>query len=145
MIENTNQNVTNNVNYPYKRKVKSKIVVVLEGKSDNRGLNLINTRSRALCKNEIHEIIISDEADAGPGKIVNSISYLGFVEIIEGGVILTGDNIYLNDKLIGYVAGYDETHFPNHINIVLYSENRLTGLEIGTNVDDLLYFINCSN
>lgn len=145
MLDNPNQNVTTNVNYPHKKIVKSKIVVVLDGKSDNRGLKLINTRTRALCKNEIHEIILTDNKDAAPGKIIDPISYVGFIEILEGGVILTGDNVYLNNNLIGYVAGYDETHCPNHINIILYSENHLTGLELGAKVDDLLYFISCSN
>lgn len=145
MAESINQNVTANVNYPHKKIVKSKIVAVIDGKSDNRGLKLINTRTRALCKNEIHEIILTDDKEAAPERIVDSISYIGFVEITDGGVILAGDEVYLNDNFVGCVAGYDETHFPNHINIVIYGKNRLTGTEICAKADDLLCFIGCSN
>lgn len=145
MIENMKQNVTANVKYPHKKIVKSEIVAVLDGKSDNRGLKLINTRTRALCKNEIHEIILTDDKGAAPEKIVDSISYIGFVEITDGGIILAGDEVYINDSLLGSVAGYDETHFPNHINIVIYGENRLTGTEICAKTGDSLYFIGCGN
>ena len=54
---------------------------------DNRGLKLIQPQSKGIIKNEIHELIVTDERDAGPGTIVNSVAYVAFIEIQIGGVI----------------------------------------------------------
>lgn len=142
MSEFTNKDVTKEVSYPFRKSVKSRVVAVLDYKVDHRGLILINTRSRALCKNEIHEILVTDDKNAKPGAIVDPMSLIAFVEIVDGGIILAGDKVNINNVLIGQVAGYDETHFPNHINIVLFSEERCTGFELGIQVDDVLSFAN---
>ena len=116
-------------NSPYAKKtaVKGKLVVVLEGELEGRDLSLINPISRALCKNEIHELIFTDEKNVGPGKKVNSIGYLGFTEILEGGVIVVGDNIKVDGEIVGRIAGFDDTHMPNHWNIIINSDVRTSG------------------
>jgi len=102
---------------------------------NNRGLQLITPISRCIKKHEIHELIFTDEQDAGPGKEVNNISYLGFFEVEQGSVMITGDKLYLAGKHIGYVAGFDATHMPNHLNIVIKTDKRLTGVELGAGLD----------
>lgn len=121
-----------------KRFITSSIVAILKVKAEKRGLHLIYPKSRALIKNEIHELIVTDERDAKPGKVVNKVAYLAFIEISTGGVVVVGDNIYWNDKLLGVVAGFDDTHMPNHQNILLYSNCRMTGEELGIEVDDII-------
>ncbi len=116
---------------------------MLDYRVNNRGLELINTRSRALCRHEIHEILITDDREASPGRIVDPMSLVCFVEIINGGLILVGDKVTANGEIIGYVAGYDETNFPNHINIILYNSQRLTGLDINIQIGDEVLFLNC--
>jgi hypothetical protein len=54
---------------------------------------------------------------------------LGFAEISTGGIIVVGDIMRLGSKKIGIVCGFDETHAPNHINVVIRTENRKTGAE----------------
>ena len=44
----------------------------LHARSERRGLELAAFPSRALLKNEIHELILTAE-DAGPGKTVNPL------------------------------------------------------------------------
>ncbi|KUK86019.1 MAG: hypothetical protein XE03_1766 [candidate division TA06 bacterium 34_109] len=122
--------------YSSKRKIESSVVAVLHLKMEGRGLNLIKPISRALKKNEIHELIITDEEEAKPGSIVNQVSYLAFIEISQGGVIVVGDEVYWNNNLLGTVAGFDDTHMPNHQNIVLYSPIRRTGEELSINIED---------
>ena len=105
-----------------------------------RGLQLIPSYTRALLKNEIQELIITDEKKAGPRKKVNNISYLGFVRIEEGGIVAVGDKAYLEGIIIGEVAGFDETHMPNHWNIVIKSSKKATGIELNAPIEGEFIF-----
>lgn len=124
--------------YYEKSEVTGKFVVVLRGKLEERGLTLIKQPSRCILKNEIHELILTEE-DASPGGVVNKIAYLGFFETEKGGVLTIGDSVYLADQLIGTVLGFDETHMPNHQNIILKGQ-RQTGEERGVTVGDAISF-----
>ncbi len=113
------RNMFGNTNpYYAKRQVKGQLAVVLDGTYEDRGLALIKPPSRALKAGEIHELIITDE-EAKPGSVVNGIAYLGFFEVLQGGVIVTGDEVRIGNQLLGKIAGYDETHMPNHLNIIM--------------------------
>ena len=130
-------------NDPYAKKttVVGRIVAVLRGKMENRNLSLISPWSRALKNGEVHELILTDEKDAVPGKNVNKIAYLAFVEIINPGVIVFKDKVKLsNGKCIGTLAGFDETHMPNHQNIVIFTEQLVSGEEMNLSLNDLIYF-----
>jgi hypothetical protein len=126
--------------YVNKKVVKGNIVVILGSIIEKRGLNLIIPHSRAVKKNEIHEIMTTSEKNAAPGEVVNKVVYVGFFEVNEGGVILTGDDVYIEGKLIGKVIGFDDTHMPNHQNIVLYSLENKTGPELNINLEDKILF-----
>lgn len=123
---------------PYWKKspLQGQLVVVLDGQYDNRGLELIPQPSRALQKHEIHELILTDELEAVSGKLVNRIAYLGFMEILEGGVMVIGDEVRVGGKLVGTVAGFDATHMPNHLNIVIKAADRSTGRECAFDLYD---------
>lgn len=124
--------ITTNL-YAKKRDVQGPLVVVLDGKLDNRDLSLIAPMSRCLCRGQVHELILTDEAAAKPGTRVQRIAYLGFFAVEQEGVIVSGDELLLNGKLIGHLAGFDETHMPNHLNIVIRTDKRLTGVELEGN------------
>lgn len=127
--------------YADKRVVAGRLAVVLRGKLEKRGLQLVAPISRAVRKYDIHELIITDEACAGPGKKVDSIAYAGFVEIITGGVLLVGDELICNGRSLGRVAGFDETHLPNHLNIVLLAGFRQDGVDLGLTLESEIKFI----
>jgi len=129
--------VTKNT-YSSKRKIQSSVVAVLQLEMEGRGLNLIKPISRAVKKNEIHELIVTDEKEAKPGAVVNRVSYIAFLEISQGGVIVVGDEVYWNNKLLGAVAGFDDTHMPNHQNIILYSPKRVTGKDLHISIEDTI-------
>ena len=126
--------------YYAKSDVQGKLVVVLQGKYEDRGLELIKPVSRCVRKYDIHELIVSDEENIGPGSEVNKIAYVGFVEILEGGVIIAGDGVFRNEEHIGVIAGFDETHMPNHLNIVIRCDKRTTGVELGCCTGDDIIF-----
>ncbi len=120
--------------YYAKQPVMGRLVVVLDGVYENRGLELIKPPSRALRQTEIHELIGTAEA-AQPGSKVNTIAYVGFFEVSQGGVIVAGDPVTIGGKVVGKIAGYDETHMPNHLNIVLHGDKN-PGKDIGLSVAD---------
>ncbi len=119
--------------YHAKRDCVGELVVVLDGMIDDRGLQLMVPKSRAVCRNEIHELILTDES-GGPGGSVKRIAYLGFFEVTQGTVIIAGDELLLDNQVVATISGFDETHMPNHLNIVAKVAERKTGPELGAYV-----------
>ena len=119
--------------YAANRPVKGDVVTVLDSTHEERGLKLISTYSRALKKNSIHELIATDETEKKPGDTANRIAYLAFFEVTRGGCIIVGETLFVDGKAIGQIIGFDETHEPNHINIIIGVKKRRTGpqLKIG--------------
>jgi len=116
--------------YAANRPVTGAIVTVLDSTHEARGLKLISTYSRALPKNSIHELIATDETGARPGGTVDRIAYLAFFEVSRGGCIVVGETLWLGQRAIGTVVGFDETHEPNHINIIVGVGRRQTGRQL---------------
>ncbi|MEC9488130.1 MAG: hypothetical protein UMV23_01445 [Halanaerobium sp.] len=118
-----------------KRQVEGRLAVILDGKLQDRQLHLIQPISRAVKKGEIHELIITDDELAAPGRVVNSIAYLGFFEVEVAGVLVSGDNFRVEGDVIGKIAGFDLTHAPNHLNIILYRKELISGKELGLELE----------
>ncbi len=127
---------------PYHKKntVIGRNVVILKEYLDNRELQLIYPKSRVVKKHEAHEVIITDE-DAEPGDTVNSVAFLCFVEFITTGVILRGDEVRINGKRIGDLCGFDETHMPNHINIVIKGDELICGKDLELSLNSIMEFV----
>jgi hypothetical protein len=123
-----------------KKDVSGRFVAVLDEAIAGRNLDLITARSRALLAGEIHEVVLVIEAGAAPGVIVPDAVYLGFFEVQEGGVVIVGDAVYWEDTRIGTLAGFDETHHPNHMNIVIATEAPRTGRDLGVEVGHTIRF-----
>ncbi len=118
--------------------IETKVIAVLDGRLDNRNLNLIVPISRTFSAGTVIELIITDEDSTRPGSNVQRISYLAFVELLNSGVLLIGDEVVWNNKVIGKIAGFDDTHMPNHQNTIIYSSKRITGKEMGIKLNDLI-------
>ena len=123
-----------------KKEIKGEVSVVLKGSLDNRGLNLIHPISRAYKQHDIIELIATNETTAAPGEIVNSIAYIAFVELKNSGVILVGDAVLHNGKEIGRIAGYDDTHLPNHQNVIVKVTEMKSGEQLNLKVEDEIIF-----
>lgn len=126
--------------YAKKNTVEGSVVVVLDGRMEDRGLQLISPISRCVKTDEVHELILTDEQDVRPGSSVNRIAYLGFFSVSHSGVIIAGDEVSVNGRCIGYLAGFDETHMPNHLNIVIKAERLITGVSGGIELNDQVKF-----
>jgi hypothetical protein len=114
----------------------ARVLGVMELQREDRGFALIAAPTRCIRSGEVHELIVTDEADARPGHRVNRCWYLGFVVFDEPGVMVTGDRIEFAGGLLGTVAGFDECHFPNHLNIVLHAPAPATGIAHGLRPGD---------
>jgi len=108
--------------YGDRRPVEGETVALLHISFDDRGLKLIETKSRTVKKYEIHELMITDE-DAAPGGGADRVRAIGFFEITDSGLIVAGDEVFIEDRLLGTLVGYDVTHMPNHINVVVRAES----------------------
>ena len=106
------------------------IVAVLSLKYDRRGMKLMPQRSRAVLRNEIHELMLTDET-ATSGETADRIFCLGFFEVSSGGIIVKGDTLLLGDRAIGTVVGFNDDHMPNHLNIIIHSPSPDTGARLG--------------
>lgn len=125
-----------------KSPVRGRINCILHARAEKRGLELCPYPSRAVLQHEIHELILTAESEAAPGKTVNRISYLGYFEVEQGGVLWIGDKVLINHQPVGSLAGYDLTHFPNHMNIIIRIDGDLyTGLEANLHPGASIEFI----
>ena len=127
--------------YAANRPVKGEAITVLDSTHEARGLKLIPTYSRALPKNSIHELIATDERDKKPGDTANKIAYLAFFEVTRGGCIIVGETLFVDGKAIGEIVGFDETHEPNHINIIIGVKSRKTGPQLKIKVGSKIKFV----
>jgi hypothetical protein len=107
--------------YVAKSDVNGRVVAVLRGVTEQRGLYLTAFRSRAVPAGEVHELMITDE-NCDVESTVNRVALIAFFEVEDGGVILLDDRVTIGDRVVGTVAGFDETHMPNHQNICLRGE-----------------------
>lgn len=116
--------------YAANRPVEGEVVTVLDSMHEARGLKLLPTYSRALPLHSVHELIATDETDRQPGQTADRIAYLAFFEVTRGGCVLVGETLLLDGEPLGTVLGFDETHEPNHLNIVIGVAPRRTGREL---------------
>ncbi len=108
--------------YGNRRQVEGEVVAILHVSFQDRGLRLIETKSRAVKLNEIHELMITDQ-DAAPGGGADRVRAVAFFEVTRPGLIVAGDRVTVGAKHLGSLAGYDETHMPNHMNVVVKAQS----------------------
>ena len=143
MAESRDPHVEGKVNrthYASKTELSARLFAVLDLTAEDRGLNLIPQLSRAVRRGDVLELILTDEASAGPGSNVDRAAYIGFAEVSEAGLLLCGDAVTVQEEEIGTISGFDETHLPNHLNVVMRSERLVTGREMDLTLDELITF-----
>ena len=123
-----------------KRPVEGVVVKLLHHKRTDRGMILTEFETRCVRVGEIHELVTTDQATAMCGDRVDRVGFLGFVEITRAGVIEIGDTVVHNGKSLGRVLGFDESHFPNHYNILIASEGLLTAHEAELSIEERIVF-----
>jgi hypothetical protein len=124
--------------YGDRRTVRGKVVVVLKHDMLPITVDTIWPRSRALRSGDIHEMLLSTE-EFSVGEATSNLVPVAFFEVTIGGVVLVGDTVKIGGSVIGEIAGFDETHMPNHMNIVLKRTEEWEGLS-AVGLEELLEF-----
>jgi hypothetical protein len=102
-----------------KRKIVGTIIALSGLRLINRETWLMHPLTRCTPKDSIQELTVTNDKNAQPGQQVNSVLYIGFLEVTQGGVVAVGDPVMINKKVIGTVAGFSDIHAPNHLNIMV--------------------------
>lgn len=113
------QKIPDHWNTAPKRTIVGIIVAVSGLRLEHRDTWLMHPRTRVFPKYEIAELTLTDEELANPGQQINSVLYVGFLEMQQGGVVIAGDSVYIAGKKIGVVGGFSDIHGPNHLNIMV--------------------------
>jgi len=113
--------------------VAGRLVAIMDLKLDNRELELISPISRVIKVGEIHEIVTTEEQST---KVCNKVGYIGFFEVMRGGVLEVGDTILIKERTVGEILGFNNAHMPNHMNIVIKVKKRATGVKLNLKLDD---------
>ncbi len=101
------------------KQVVGQIIALTGLRLTNRATWVIHPRTRACPKNCIVEVTLTDETDIQPGTKINSVMYLGFLEMLQGGLVVIGQPVKVKGTLVGEVSGFSEIHYPNHLNIII--------------------------
>jgi hypothetical protein len=109
--------------YGDRKPIEGEVVALLHISFEDRGLKLIETKSRVVKAGEIHELMITDEDAAAPGGGADRVRAIAFFEVKGPGLLVVGDRADVSGLELGILAGYDETHMPNHMNIVVRSKS----------------------
>ncbi|MFW6692219.1 DUF6917 domain-containing protein [Streptomyces sp. MAR4 CNX-425] len=113
-----------------KRAVPATVVKVLTHRREERGMRLEEFTSRCVRAGEVHELVTTDQTGSPPGARIDRVGFLGFAEIQGAGVVDRGDEVWIGDRLVGTVLGFDACHFPNHYNVLIGVEHVVTGPDL---------------
>lgn len=124
--------------YHQNRPVPGEIVTVLRGVTDRRGLQLEAYRSRAVIAGEVHELMTTNQPQVAPGDRVDDVALIGFFVVNQSGVLLVGSRVMIGGQPIGTIAGFDDTHMPNHQNICIQVETLQDGASLDLSVGEVV-------
>jgi hypothetical protein len=102
-------------------RVEAVVCAVMNHDRHDRGLRLAEWQTRAVRQGDVHEILLVGPESVNPSEPIDNVSYIGFATF-EAGLLAVGDEVCIDDHLVGTVAGFDDTHLPNHMNICLRGE-----------------------
>ncbi|RMI37931.1 DUF6917 domain-containing protein [Streptomyces triticirhizae] len=123
-----------------KRPVTGTLVKVLLHTRTERGMRLEPFASRCVRRGEVHELVVTDQADTLAGARIDRVGFLGFVEIDAAGVLDRGDALTIAGRPVGTLLGFDACHFPNHYNILLRAPELTAGGDLGLRPEDPVAF-----
>ena len=121
-----------------KATIVASLVAVMDHRRHDRALAVSGFKTRCVRRGEIHEFLLCAPPNDEQG-FIDDVTYLGFAEIQTPGVIAVGDSVLLGDEQVGTIYGFDDTHMPNHMNIVLKGTSLKNGAERGLRVTQSLY------
>lgn len=128
-----------------RREAHARIVLVYRHKRHGRGMQLAPYWTRCVRPGDVDELVVTVRGDGSSDdpSLVEDVGYIGFVEFDRGSVVVVGDSVLLGDRPLGTLIGFDETHAPNHLNLVVEARELLSGAELQVAVEDTVRFVPC--
>jgi hypothetical protein len=124
-----------------KRVVRGALVKVLTHHRTDRGMRLEDHAARCVRRGEVHELVSTDQWDPRPGARIDRVGFLGFAELVCGGVIDRGDLVSIGDTPVGTVLGFDACHLPNHYNILIHTTRPVSGRDLRLSPETRVTFV----
>ncbi|MBF4622770.1 Gfo/Idh/MocA family oxidoreductase [Clavibacter sp. VKM Ac-2872] len=118
--------------------VETRVIRTLFHETDRRGMVLGQQGSACFSSGEIHELVVTTDCTDIAGGTVDHVGYLGFIEFRAGAMITRGDTFWYDGACLGEFAGVDESHMPNHLNIILRSERVITAEDVDLRPGDAI-------
>ena len=128
------------VSYTGKRTIPAKIVAVLKGMLEDRGLKIIFPRSRVVRLHDVVELMTTTQKECKPGDRVDRVTYIGFAEMEVSGVLHVGDQVVHKGEVRWTIVGFDETHYPNHLNVIMKSVSEQAESLSEVQLEDVIEF-----
>ncbi len=104
-------------------------------------------KTRAIVRGEILALFATGDAAAKAGSTIVDPVALGFIEAIEGGMMVERDVMLIEGKVAGDVAAFEDTAFPNHLAVIIRppqdsggGDARPGGIERGLKIGDRVTF-----
>lgn len=99
-------------------------VAVMDHSRYDRAIRPAGWDTRCISAGQVHEFI---NVGPGPQFPVDHVEYFGFAAFEVSGVLAVGDALIGDDGVLGRIVGFDETHMPNHYNILVECKELLNG------------------
>jgi predicted dehydrogenase len=116
----------------------ARIIRLLGRRTAERGITVNDNSSCCIRRGEIHSFFVTDEADIKPGSRIDHTEDIGFAEFMTPAVIEAGDNMYIGNRLLGKIAGFDAWNYPNHYDILIKAPSRLTADDLKHRIGDVI-------
>ncbi|WP_128428106.1 Gfo/Idh/MocA family protein [Streptomyces cyaneus] len=123
---------------PSKLPVRTSVVRLLFHETVRRGMLLAHAGSACIRAGDIHELVVTREDTDVAGARIDHVAYLGFIEFLDPAMLTRGDTFWIGDRKLGVFAGYDESHLPNHLNLILSADRLVTAEDIDLRPQDVI-------
>ena len=90
----------------------------------DRAIEPSKWQTRCIRAGEVHEFI---NVGPSPRYPVDHVEYYGFATFDTSGVLAVGDTLVCDGRTLGTISGFDETHMPNHYNILVEGPDLRNG------------------
>jgi hypothetical protein len=115
------------------------LVMVLGHSRPEREMVREPLATRCVIAGEVHELVAVDPVTLRDGRY-HGASYIGFGTFTRSAVIHVGEPLLLDGVALGVVGGFDGTHLPNHLNILIETDRPAHGRDLGLVVGCRLLF-----
>lgn len=100
------------------RPVTGIVVAIVGGQGEGLDLTPMTEVVRVLQPEYVYELVYAGGL-SGPGTTEPRYTSLGFFEVKQGAVAVVGDDVRVRGSVLGEVTGFDGSHLPDHLHVIV--------------------------